>query len=89
MPEISRFLGIVITMYWEYNTRHHKPHFHARYNEYECVFSIPEIDVLEGELPKRAAFHVKEWATEHIDELMMNWNNVKNELPLNKIKPLE
>ena len=45
--------------------------------------------MLEGELPKRAAFHVKEWATEHIDELMMNWNNVKNELPLNKIKPLE
>ena len=39
MPEISRFFGIVIAMYWESKTQHHRPHFHARYQEHDASFS--------------------------------------------------
>jgi hypothetical protein len=89
MPEISRFLGIIIMMYWEINTKHHIPHFHAKYNEYTCVFSLPELNILEGKLPKRAMSHVIEWAKEHIDELNSNWILAEKNKPVKKIKPLE
>ena len=89
MPELSRFLGIIITMYWERGTRHHLPHFHARYNEYECVFSLPELSIIEGGLPRRSMSHVIEWAKQHIDELNVNWNLVVNDKPVIKIQPLE
>jgi hypothetical protein len=89
MPEISRFLGIIITMYWEREARHHLPHFNAKYNEYSCVFSLPELNILEGALPYRAMSHVIEWAKEHINELNDNWNLVENNKPVKKIQPLE
>jgi len=47
------------------------------------------LDILAGELPKRASSHVQEWAKEHIEELKLNWENIINEVPINKIKPLE
>lgn len=52
MPEISRFLGIVITMYAEAGERHNIPHIHARYGEYRATLSIATGDVLAGSLPK-------------------------------------
>ena len=50
MPVISRFLGIVISMYWD---DHLPPHFHAKYGEYEVTVNI-ETGVIEGKFPKRA-----------------------------------
>jgi hypothetical protein len=48
MPEISRFLGIVITMYFN---DHEPPHFHVRYGELRATFSIDALQVLDGQLP--------------------------------------
>jgi hypothetical protein len=56
MPIISRFLGIVITMYWQ---DHAPPHFHAKYGEYKITVDI-QTGVVEGKFPKRALKHVLE-----------------------------
>lgn len=57
MPEISRFLGIVIAMY--YND-YDPPHFHARYGEYEVTVGIAD-GLVEGCFPRRALNLVLEW----------------------------
>jgi len=44
MPEISRFLGIVISMYFN---EHHPPHFHIRYNDYRASMSIENLNILK------------------------------------------
>ena len=62
MPEISRFLGIIIAMY--YND-HAPPHFHARYGEFEAVIAIATGDVVAGSLPRRALALVREWRELH------------------------
>ena len=85
MPEISRFFGIVITMYVR---DHNPPHFHARYAEHFAKYSIEDLRLLEGELPKRANSFILEWAFEHRAELMENWNALLNDEPIKKIEPL-
>lgn len=88
MPELSRFYGIVIAMYWERGTEHHTPHFHAIYNEFDCKYNIPGLNVIDGYLPAKAHKLVLEWAQQHIIELEKNWDSaIKNE-PLRKINPL-
>lgn len=85
MPEICRFLGIVIAMY--YND-HPPAHFHAKYGDHTGVFSIADLKLLEGYLPKRIVSLVLEWAFEHRNELMKNWELVLSRKPLQKITPL-
>ena len=85
MPEISRFLGIVIAMYYR---DHAPPHFHAVYGEYEATISIATGEV-NGELPKRALAHVQEWRTLHREELMSTWTLARASKPLPRIDPLE
>lgn len=85
MPEISRFLGIVIAMY---HKEHEPPHFHAKYGGQTGVFSIRELKLIEGKLPKRVISLVLEWAFDHRDELMEDWNLANQKKQLNKIKPL-
>jgi hypothetical protein len=53
MPEISRFFGIVITMYKELGERHHRPHFHARSAEHKASFSIDPVELIAGEFPRK------------------------------------
>lgn len=85
MPEISRFLGIIIRMY----IREHSPaHFHAEYGEYEITVDI-ETGVVTGKFPRRALNSVLDWYLLHQDELMVNWEAAMNRRPLSKIKPLE
>lgn len=85
MPEISRFLGIVIYMYY----REHMPaHFHAEYGEYTVTVEI-ETGVVEGKFPRRALGAVLDWYVLHKDELMEDWELAKKKKPLNKIEPLE
>jgi hypothetical protein len=86
MPEISRFFGIVITMYMR---DHNPPHFHARYGEQEAEFSINDLRLLVGELPSRITSFVLEWAFLHREELLANWDAIREERPLKKIQPLE
>jgi len=70
MPVISRFYGIVIKMYFN---EHGIPHFHAIYNEYNGVFSISDLIMIEGDLPSKAQTLVKEWALKYKDELEKMW----------------
>ena len=62
MPEICRFLGIVITMYFD---EHNPPHFHDRYNDFRAVISIRDLNILAGRLPARVRGLVEEWAEQH------------------------
>jgi hypothetical protein len=86
MPEISRFFGIVITMY--YND-HPPPHFHVRYAEQKAIMEIETLDLREGELSRRVLALVKEWAALHLPELMEDWELARREEALNRIPPLE
>ena len=86
MPEISRFFGIVIGIF--YND-HAPPHFHVRYNDFRATLSISDLKILEGELPKRALTLVLEWAFEHRGELMDDWELAVEKKPLKPIRPLE
>jgi Domain of unknown function (DUF4160)/Protein of unknown function (DUF2442) len=85
MPEISRFLGIVIAMFYR---DHSPPHFHAIYGDFEVTVTI-ETGIVSGEFPKRALSHVLEWLELHKSELLKDWELAKERRPLNKVNPLE
>ncbi len=86
MPEISRFLGIVIAMY--YND-HAPPHFRGRYSGKEIRVNIENGRIMSGEFPKRAQGLVLEWLGLYRDQLMTDWRLAKERKPMNKIAPLE
>ena len=85
MPSISRFLGIIITMYWD---DHSPPHFHAKYGNFEISVNIFN-GIVEGKFPKRALRHVLEWYDLHKEELVENWNLCKDKKMPKPIEPLE
>lgn len=85
MPEICRFLGIVITMYFN---EHNPPHFHVKYQKYRAIIDIKTLKIIEGKLPPRVFALVAEWAIIHRNELMKNWRNLIETGTFNKIKPL-
>ncbi len=85
MPTLSRFLGIIISMYWD---DHAPPHFHAKYGEYEITINIIT-GIVEGKFPKRALRHVLEWYELHKEELINDWNLCENNENPNPIDPLE
>jgi hypothetical protein len=85
VPELSRFLGIVITMYFR---DHPPPHFHARYGKHRVRVSIESGEV-EGFFPSRALAHVREWLELHREELAEAWNLVAGGKPAPSIEPLE
>jgi hypothetical protein len=70
MPTISVFYGIVIQMFWH---DHAPPHFHALYAEHEALIDLRNFRVIRGSLPRRAMMLVLDWAAEHRDELMEDW----------------
>jgi hypothetical protein len=86
MPQISRFFGIIIAMYFN---DHNPPHFHAKYGDHEALISIKDFSILEGQIPSRALGMVIEWASLHQDELMDNWVKAIENESLNKIEPLK
>jgi hypothetical protein len=85
MPEISRFLGIVIAIYWQ---EHGVPHFHAKYGGQRASFAIDDLRLLEGSVPPRVMGLVLEWASLHREDLMADWNLAKDKKPLRPIEPL-
>jgi hypothetical protein len=85
MPEISRFLGIVIGMFY---SEHGVAHFHAVYGEHEISVEI-ESGSVHGEFPARARRLVLEWANLHKQELVENWQLAKQGQPLKRVAPLE
>ncbi len=85
MPEISRFLGIVITMYFN---DHNPPHFHVRYESFRAILGIDSIELREGRLPPRVLGLVTEWAEMHQQELLENWAMLAVEGKFRRIAPL-
>lgn len=86
MPEICRFLGIVIKMFFD---DHNPPHFHAEYGEYEALIDITHLSVFAGRLPPRVLGLVIEWATLHQQELLDDWTRAQAQKSLRRIEPLE
>lgn len=85
MPEISRFLSIVIRMYYR---DHEPPHYHAEYGEHEITVES-NTGVVEGRFPRRGLTAVLEWYELHHEELLDNWQLARRQQPLNSITPLE
>ena len=86
MPEISRFYGIIIRMYYD---DHNPPHFHALYGDEEALISINALAVFHGSFPSRALGMVVEWASLHQDELRQNWELIEQQQQPEKIAPLK
>jgi len=86
MPEISRFYGIVIKIYF---IDHNPPHFHAEYGEYRAEYNIHSLAVIDGRLPGRAHALVLEWAFMHRKELFQNWIRAQKAENVKKIRPLD
>ncbi len=86
MPEISRFFGIIIAMY--YND-HEPPHFHAWYGGGSAMLEIETLAVMEGRLPPRVLELVVEWASLHRGELLNNWRAARAQTAMRGIRPLE
>ena len=86
MPGISRFYGIIIAMFY---SEHNPPHFHARYGGDKAAIEIRTLRVLEGTLPPRSLGLVIEWASQHREELLADWELAREGHPPEKIAPLE
>lgn len=84
MPEVSRFYGIVIKMYFK--PKEHEPsHIHALYGEYMGAFNILTLEMIDGDLPDKAQSLVVEWMTAHTDELQKMWDDQE----VRKLPPLK
>lgn len=88
MPELARFFGIIIRMFAEPGAPHHRPHFHAYYQNHMAVFSIDSVEMLSGTFPRKQRRLVEAWAELHQGELLENWERLQaGQLPY-KIAPL-
>ena len=86
MPEISRFFGIEIKMFF---SDHQPPHFHAIYAEHEALIEIETLAIYRGALPRRALALVLEWAAMHREELRRDWDLARAGQQLRAVDPLE
>lgn len=85
MPEISRFYGIVIQIFY---ADHTPPHFHATYAGEKAVVDIKTLSLIEGKIAARALGLVIEWASIHQKELLMAFEQASRLEPPTKIAPL-
>jgi len=85
VPEVSRFLGIVVGMFYQ---EHGVPHFHARYGEHQISMEVESV-IVRRFFPPRALRHLSEWAEMHEEELLENWELARRGEPLKPIPPLE
>jgi hypothetical protein len=85
MPELCRFLGIVIYLVYD---DHRPPHFHAEYGEFKVRVEIVT-GVVEGRFPRRALRALLEWHEIYRDRLVEDWELAERHQPLKKIPPLE
>ena len=85
MPELCRFYGIIIAMFY---SEHNPPHFHARYGDERIAIEISTLRIMEGGLPPRALGLVMEWASQHKQDLMLDWDLARDGRIPGKIEPL-
>jgi len=88
VPELSRFFGIVIRMFVEAGSQHHRAHFHAFYQEHAAVFAIDTVECIGGELPTAQRRLVEAWVEIHREELQQDWELLQTGNPPVKIEPL-
>lgn len=86
MPEIARFFGIIVAMYYD---DHDPPHFHARYGSQKARIAIDDLSFLDGRVSPRVRSLIIEWASLHQDELRENWELAREHQPLRRVEPLE
>ena len=82
MPEISRFFGVVIRMFYD---DHNPPHFHCYYQNYEATYDINTGRSVRGLLPPKIDRMVFDWAKENKHALLKNWILMKEEARFEKI----
>ena len=82
MPEITRFYGIVVKIF--FRDEHNPPHIHAVYGEHNGLFRIEDMEMIEGDLPARARKMVEEWGASYKADLQAMWDNKT----LKKLPPL-
>jgi hypothetical protein len=77
MPELSRFFGVIIRMFVEVGGPHHRPHFHAYYQDQVGIFGFQPVELIAGELPRRQMRLVEAWAELHQAELAVDWERLQ------------
>lgn len=87
MPELSRFYGIIIKMYFNYVQQHHKPHIHAFYGDYEAVIAV-DGELLAGSIPAKQLKIINGWLAIYEDEVYDAWNKAVKGDHFDKINPL-
>ena len=85
MPEICRFYGIVIDLYW---MDHNPPHIHVTYGDYECSISITE-RIIDGKIPAKVISKVNLWMDLHQEEIMEQWRRASRGERIERIEPLK
>jgi hypothetical protein len=88
MPELARFFGLIIRMFAEPAAPHHRPHFHAYYQDAVGIFAIDPIELLAGDLPQRQRRFAEAWAEIHQAELLAAWDQLQAGRLPGKIEPL-
>ena len=88
MPEIARFFGIIIRMYAEAGGPHHRPHFHAYYQQEVAIYTLDSIDLIAGTLPRQQQRFVEAWAELHRQELLTAWERLQDGRLPGTIEPL-
>jgi len=89
MAILSMFYGIIISMYYMDNKQHHRPHIHVTYQGEEAVISIPDGELLEGDIKSNKMKLIQAWIEIHNDELMANWELALKGENIYKIDPLK
>ena len=89
MPELSRFYGIIIRMFSEPTAPHHRPHFHAYYQESVAVYGLDPVELITGSLPLRQQRLVEAWAELHRPELVEDWRLLQQGRRPQPIAPLQ
>ena len=84
MPEICRFFGIIVSLYWR---DHNPPHIHFSYGNYECSISVLD-RIVDGQAPAKVIAKVNEWIDLHEGEILTLWEKAQKGEKLNKIEPL-
>ena len=88
MALLSMFFGLVISMFYGDNKQHKLPHIHAKYQDFEGIFSIPDGELIAGNLPPKKIKLVQAWIIMHEEDLMANWELAINEANIFRIEPL-
>jgi hypothetical protein len=88
LPELARFFGVIIRMYAEPGAPHHRPHFHAYYQNQAAAYGIEPVEMISGTFDRRHQRLVEAWAEMHQGELLNNWQRLQaGQAPI-KIAPL-